>query len=261
MYSVVRQEDRITRTLVAEKARLAKRDLTVPRLKLVSAHMATNLVVNVKNALKDLPEPTVYSWLDSTVALHWILGNGLYRQFVTNRVQKIKQHPRIQWRHVSTTHNPTDLASRGGHVTNPELWWNGPAWLHDPENWPENPVTEKTQASEREAKVIREALSLANEQPKQERHVFDELLKRHDLRRTLRIQSWVRRFTTHRARKGPLTSEGIQESKNWWIRRVQSQDAQKPHFEQTRRELNLRPNANESSNVMAEFKDSTRSTC
>ena len=78
MYSVVRQEDRITRTLVAEKARLAKRDLTVPRLKLVSAHMATNLVVNVKNALKDLPEPTVYSWLDSTVALHWILGNGLY---------------------------------------------------------------------------------------------------------------------------------------------------------------------------------------
>ena len=51
--------------------------------------MATNLVVNVKNALKDLPEPTVYGWLDSTVALHWILGNGLYRQFVTNRVQKI----------------------------------------------------------------------------------------------------------------------------------------------------------------------------
>ena len=30
-----------------------------------------------------------------------------------------------------------------------------------------------------------------------------------------------------------------QELKNWWIRRVQSQDAQKPHFEQTRRELNL----------------------
>lgn len=78
MYSVVRQEDRITQTLVAAKARLAKRDLTIPRLELVSAHMATNLVVNVKNVLKDLPEPTVYGWLDSTVALHWILGNGLY---------------------------------------------------------------------------------------------------------------------------------------------------------------------------------------
>ena len=59
MYSVVRQEDGITQALVAAKARLAKRDLTVPRLELVSAHMATNLVVNVKNALKDLPEPTL----------------------------------------------------------------------------------------------------------------------------------------------------------------------------------------------------------
>lgn len=79
VYSVVRQEDGITQTLVVAKARLAKRNLTVPRLELVSAHMATNLVVNLRNALKDLPEPTVYGWLDSTVALHWILGNGLYR--------------------------------------------------------------------------------------------------------------------------------------------------------------------------------------
>ena len=103
VYSVVHQEDGITQTLVVAKARLAKRNLTVPRLELVSAHMATNLVENVRNALKDLPEPTVYGWLDSTVALHWILGNGLYRQFVANRVQKIKQHPQIQWRHVSTS--------------------------------------------------------------------------------------------------------------------------------------------------------------
>ena len=78
MYSLVRQEDGITQILVAAKARLDKRDLTVPGLELVRAHMATNLVVNVKNALKNLPEPTVNGWLDSTVALHWILGNGLY---------------------------------------------------------------------------------------------------------------------------------------------------------------------------------------
>ena len=73
--------------------------------------------------------------------------------------------------------------------------------------------------------------------------MFVELLERHDLRQTLRIQAWVRRFTTHRARKGPLTNEDLQETRNWWIRRVQSQDAQRPHFQQTRRELNLVPNA------------------
>ena len=114
VYSVVRQEDGITQTLVAAKARLDKRDLTVPGLELVRAHMATNLVVNVKNALKNLPEPTVNGWLDSTVALHWILGNGLYRQFVTNRVQKIKQHPRIQARtHYRQPSRPSEPRRTG----------------------------------------------------------------------------------------------------------------------------------------------------
>ena len=146
VYSVVRQEDGVTQTLVAAKARLAKRDLTVPRLELVSAHMATNLVVNVSNALKTYLSPR------STVALHWILGNGLYRQFVTNRVTKIKQHQQIQWRHVPTADNPADLASRGGQVTNAELWWNGPTWLRDPENWPENLVTVKLELPKKRRK-------------------------------------------------------------------------------------------------------------
>ena len=112
VYSVVRQEDGIAQTLVAAKARLAKRELTVLRLELVSAHMATNLIINVRNAPKELPGPTVYGWLDSTVALHWIVGNCQYRQFVANCVQKIRQHPQVQWRHEPTTDNPADLASR-----------------------------------------------------------------------------------------------------------------------------------------------------
>ena len=64
--------------------------------------MAANLVINVKNALKGFPEPTIYGWLDSTVALHWTLGNGQYRQFVANRVCKIREHPEIRWRYVPT---------------------------------------------------------------------------------------------------------------------------------------------------------------
>ena len=159
VYSVVRQEDAITQTLVTAKARLAKRTLTVSRLELVSTHMATNLVINVKNALKDLPEPMVYGWLDSTLALHWIVGNGQYRQFVANRVQKIREHPQVQWRHFPTADNPADLASRGSNITNVELWWNGPSWLRDPKMWPENPVTVKTEVSGEEARVIREVLS------------------------------------------------------------------------------------------------------
>ena len=123
------------------KARLAKKDLTTPRLELVTAHMVANLVINMKNGQKDLPEPTIYGWLDRTVALHWILVSGQYRQFVVNRVCKIIEHPDILERYLPTSENPADLATRGGQVANAELWWNVPVWLSDPEKWPDNLVT------------------------------------------------------------------------------------------------------------------------
>ena len=84
VYSVVHQEGGVTTSLEAKKSRLAKKSMTVPRLELIRAHMSTNLVINVKNALVELPKPDIYAWLDSTVALDWLLGNGEYKQFVAN---------------------------------------------------------------------------------------------------------------------------------------------------------------------------------
>ena len=60
--------------------------------------------------------------------------------------------------------------------------------------WLENPVTVKTEASEREARVIREVLSLEKEEPKQQPNVFHELLKHFDPQRILRIQAWIKRL-------------------------------------------------------------------
>jgi hypothetical protein len=70
VYAVVRQQSGTTHQLVAAKSRLAKRNLSVPRLELVGAHMATNLLVNVRDALPKEPQPLMFAWLDSTVALH-----------------------------------------------------------------------------------------------------------------------------------------------------------------------------------------------
>ena len=53
--------------------------------------MAANLVSNVRDALEGSPLEGVYSWLDSSVALHWIKGGGDYKQFVSNRVRKIQE--------------------------------------------------------------------------------------------------------------------------------------------------------------------------
>ena len=240
VYSVVRQESGVTTSLVAAKSRLSKKSLTVPRLELVGAHMATNLVINVKNALVELPKPDIYAWLDSTVVLHWLLGNGQYKQFVANRVGKIKKHNEIKWRYVATQENPADIASRGS-ASVPKSWWYGPEWLPDRERWPENPIIEKSTTSEVEAKAVKEILAVAqtNQLGEDVDNVFDDLLKRHDLRRALRVQAWVLRFTTYRNRKGPLTSDDLREVQEWWIKREQENDSLRPHFAHTKQTLNL----------------------
>ena len=106
VYAVVEQDQATTRGLVCAKARLAKQNLTIPRLELVAGHMAVNLVTNVETAIGVEKVTEVHCWLDSTVALYWINGQGEYRQFVANRVKKIREHERVIWHHVTTDQNP-----------------------------------------------------------------------------------------------------------------------------------------------------------
>ena len=99
-YAVVQQRSVVTQGLVAAKARLAKEGLTIPRLELVAGHMAAILPTNVQDALIGMPVKSLYAWLDSSVALHWIRGTRKYKQFVSNRVHKIKEKTEITWRHL-----------------------------------------------------------------------------------------------------------------------------------------------------------------
>ena len=52
------QESDVTQCLVATKSRLAKQGLTIPRLEVISGHMAVNLVTNVHKALEGFPLAT-----------------------------------------------------------------------------------------------------------------------------------------------------------------------------------------------------------
>ena len=87
VYAVVKQPTSVNKGLVTAKARLAKQGLTIPRRELVSGHMAVNLLSNVQDALQGFPVSSLHCWLDSSVALHWIRGNGDFKQFVANRVR------------------------------------------------------------------------------------------------------------------------------------------------------------------------------
>ena len=133
VHAVVHQETDINQGFVATKARLAKKSLTIPRKELVAGHMSANLVKNVKKALENLPVRNVYGWLDSTVASHWIKGNTnkyKYKQFVSNRVRKIKEIDYIQWRYVPTDENISDMGSRGARPDHLNGEWKyGPKWL------------------------------------------------------------------------------------------------------------------------------------
>ena len=55
VHAVVRQPSGVSQGLVTAKARLAKQGLTIPRLELELAHMATNLITNVEKALEGFP--------------------------------------------------------------------------------------------------------------------------------------------------------------------------------------------------------------
>ncbi|CAB3978871.1 Hypothetical predicted protein [Paramuricea clavata] len=132
VYSVVNQPSGTTQTLVAAKSRLAKRNLTIPRLELTGAHMVVNLLANVRQALDCFLVVDQHCWLDSTVVLYWLQGNGRYKPFVQNRVNKIHQHPNISWHYVPTKDNPADLGSRKTNQLT-DQWISGAQWLSNQE--------------------------------------------------------------------------------------------------------------------------------
>ena len=93
--AVVVQETGVNQGLVASRARLAKKGLTIPRLELVSGHTVVNLLSNMSAALEGFPITVKCCWLDRTVALHWIRRPGEYKQFVSSRVEKIQAHSEV----------------------------------------------------------------------------------------------------------------------------------------------------------------------
>ena len=225
VYAVVVQEKGVNQGLVASRARLAKKGLTIPRLELVSGHMAVNLLSNVSEALEGFPVTVKHCWLDSTVAPHWIRCPGEYKQFVSNRVEKIQAHSDVVWHHVRTSNNPADVGSRSGEVSNHALWWNGSEWLSDKAGWPPDIVTNATQESLAEAKakqdmLVAVAVAVADK--------LDDLVEKFSQWKAIRVTAWIIRFTQNsRSKKtkrleGPLTADETKKAELFWVKRVQA---------------------------------------
>ena len=224
VYAVIRQVSGTNQGLIAARSGLSKQGLTIPQLELVSGHIAVNLVDNVRDALDGLPVRSTHCWLDSSVALYWIQGQGEYKQFMANCVQKINSHKEVTWRYVPTAKNPTDLASRGGHVEKADLWWHGPKWLGFPEHWPADVLNEPSEESQTEVKLVQKVLRVAVNK----KNKIAEVLHRFQLQKAVSICAWMRRFAhnslcsqgTPRI-KGPLTTEETNRQRLSWEKQVQ----------------------------------------
>ncbi|XP_046856135.1 uncharacterized protein LOC124449238 [Xenia sp. Carnegie-2017] len=203
--------------------------------------------MNVERAIGKERVTSIHCWLDSTVALCWINGQGEYHQFVANRVRKIQQHHHIVWRHVPTTENQAYIGSRGGHVVDNELWRHGPKWLSNKGNWPQEILPVVTEEVRKEEKSSAHVMVGAEHQEENE---FDKLVESYLLCKTLRICAWIRRFinncrrTRDERETGPIKYHEIENCTLWWIRLEQNWFREQSCYQTLKLESNLQPRSN-----------------
>ena len=146
---------------VAAKSRVAPlKELTIPRLELQAAVLASRLCKTIENEVR-IPLQESILFTDSEIVLAWIRNQGRrLKPFVSSRVEEIQSNVQpAQWKHIPSEHNVADDVSRGISVAElSERWQNGPEFLKLPkESWPiENtkPDQEEVEKECRKTEVV-----------------------------------------------------------------------------------------------------------
>ena len=147
---------------VSSNSRLSKKNTSTPRLELIAVLIVANLSGNIINSLQRFKVTAVRGWNDSMVVLHWLKGNGTYKQFVQNRIDHINSKVQIQWHYISADENPGDIGSRGCSVDKlPKKWLERPTLLQSKEEQRMQKDIEPTKESEEVAKLLKEVLYTA----------------------------------------------------------------------------------------------------
>ena len=102
--------------IVTSKSKVAPlKETSIPRLELLGALVLSKLILRVRSAMERLLVVTrIHCWTDSMVVLYWLNSKRDLKQFVRNRVNKIKDRVEVSnWKHCPGKENPSDLLTRG----------------------------------------------------------------------------------------------------------------------------------------------------
>ena len=179
-YIVIRQPSGTKQGSIASKSRYPKKQLKIPRLESVEAHMVANLADNIWNSLRNSNIREVYIQSGSTVVLCWLPGDRAYRQFVHNRVIYINSNMPITWSCVNIIQNPADNVSRWSNIKNVSLF----SLLTQTKKNCTNKGIWKN------AKVIREAMCIVIEKMEE----IYQLLRNFEYWKVIRITSWIKQI-------------------------------------------------------------------
>ncbi|XP_063955361.1 uncharacterized protein LOC135154088 [Lytechinus pictus] len=177
---------------IAAKSRVAPlKKLTLPRLELQAAVMATRLYTAIKEELTLELDSAVFM-TDSMIVLGWIRSKArAYKPFVSARVGEIQTNSNPSWwRHVPGDQNPADDISRGippEKLT--EIWENGPEFLYWHDNrWPSTEETPDSREVEKEKRKVHQvALAEVQSEP-------IDCKKFSRWRKLVRVTAYVQRF-------------------------------------------------------------------
>jgi hypothetical protein len=219
---------------VAAKSRVAPlKELTIPRLELQAAVLASRLCKTIENEVRiQLKESILFT--DSAIVLAWIRSQGRrLKSFVASRVGEIQDNVQpVQWRHIPTVYNVADDVSRGLPVA--ELsgrWKNGPEFLYLPkEEWPVENAKPDTKEVERECRNTQMVGAVTTSGTTATCVLDCERFS--SWKRLVRVTAWVLRMKlkllakirpTHESAAGGecLTPEELERSQTFWIKEAQ----------------------------------------
>ena len=101
---------------------------------------AGHLVEFVVKDVEVLEECPIFIWGDNKPALSWCSSDNIEDIYVFRRVSTLRKLcPKVTLKYVKSEDNPADILTKpikGEDLLQNNLWWYGPSWLLNKEEWP-----------------------------------------------------------------------------------------------------------------------------